>query len=258
MFRRLVYGTRRILPRPLRRLAYRAGLFLGAEFRPVSSFGGMQYPSVWAALSQLRRRGFNPKLAVDIGAYRGEWTRMFKSLYSDCRVLMVEAQDRMAPHLGDVCASLSGVEYRIALLGRADEHTTEFFEMLSGSSVFPENSAAPRRKMKTISLDTLLEDTAPDLLKLDVQGYELEVLMGASRTLRHCEVALLETSLIPVNRGAPLAAEVISFMDTSGFRLVDFCSQIRLQDGALWQTDLLFISNSSGFLPASELGAHRH
>jgi len=82
------------------------------------------------------------------------------------------------------------------------------------------------------------------------------VLRGASRALRHCEVVLLETSLIPANRGAPLAAEVISFMDTSGFRLMDFCSQIRLQNGALWQTDLLFISNSSAFVPAPELDSH--
>jgi len=172
MYRQLVYGTRRILPRPLRRLAYRAGLFLGEEFKPVSSFGGEQYPSVWRTLGDLQRRGFNPKLAVDVGAYRGEWTRMFKSLYPDCRVVMVEAQEDMAPQLGDVSASLQGVECRIALLGRADGHTVEFFEMLSGSSVFPENSPAPRRKLikKTVSLDTLLGDPAPGFLKLDVQG----------------------------------------------------------------------------------------
>ena len=53
------------------------------------------------------------------------------------------------------------------------------------------------------------------LLKLDVQGYELEVLKGADGLLSAAEVVLLEASLIPVNKGCPLIADVIRFMDES-------------------------------------------
>jgi hypothetical protein len=45
----------------------------------------------------------------------------------------------------------------------------------------------------------------------------------------------------------------MTFMDRMGFRTMDFCSQVRRKEGALWATDLLFISNRSRFLPDPQL-----
>ena len=99
--------------------------------------------------------------------------------------------------------------------------------------------------------DTLTKDhppfMTPNMVKLDTQGYELEVLRGASRVLASVEVVLLEVSLIPINKGAPSFAEVVRFMADRGFKLFDFCSQIRRKDGVLWQSDLLFFRD--GVLP---------
>lgn len=40
--------------------------------------------------------------------------------------------------------------------------------------------------------------------------------------------------------------------DEQKFCLLDFCSQTRRRDKALWQTDLLFIKNDSPYLPIPE------
>jgi len=110
---------------------------------------------------------------------------------------------------------------------------------------------------KTITLDTLLKKhpnfESADFLKIDVQGYELEVLKGAKRLLEKVELVLMEVSLIPVNKGCPIMSEVVQFMADYDFRVLDFCSQIRRSDGFLWQTDLLFIKNTSKFLPRTTL-----
>jgi hypothetical protein len=81
----------------------------------------------------------------------------------------------------------------------------------------------------------------PILLKADVQGYELEVLRGATETLREAEVVLLEVSLLPYNVGAPLFSDVVRLMDERQFRVYDFCHMLRWQsDHAAFQVDVLF------------------
>ena len=88
-----------------------------------------------------------------------------------------------------------------------------------------------------------------DLLKLDVQGYELEVLRGAERSLLNTEVILMEVSLLGVNQGAPLVNEVLQFMAQRNFRAYDVCSFIRRPlDNALWQSDFVFVNEASHLL----------
>jgi hypothetical protein len=130
--------------------------------------------------------------------------------------------------------------------------------METGSSVFAEQSPIERKTVKraTSKLDSLLANgkySSVDFLKLDVQGYELQVFEGASDALAHATAVLMEVSLVPINSGCPLIAEVIAYLNGFGFRVFDFCSQIRRQDGVLWQTDLLFLRENSPIVPSPSL-----
>lgn len=173
---------------------------------------------------------------------------MFLSLFPDSKILMIEAQEGKREILQKAAAeSGDKLVYEMALLGASDGQEVSFIEMETGSSVYEESSSAKRAKTikKLTSLDTLVK-AHPDFasasaLKIDTQGYELEVLKGCPNLLKLLDVVLLEVSLVNTNKGAPLFAEVVSFMTSNGFKLFDFCSQIRRKDGVLWQTDLLFI-----------------
>ena len=66
--------------------------------------------------------------------------------------------------------------------------------------------------------------------------------------MRAAKAVLMEVSLLPINEGCPLVSDVVRFMDGEGFRLVDFCSQLRRTDGVLWVSDLLFVRVDSGLL----------
>jgi len=94
-----------------------------------------------------------------------------------------------------------------------------------------------------------------DFIKMDVQGYELEVLRGATRAMAQAQAIYLEVSLVPINQGCPLIDEVMQFMTGRGFRLLDFCSQNRRKDGILWQTDLMFVRNGTPLVPEPVLDA---
>jgi hypothetical protein len=79
------------------------------------------------------------------------------------------------------------------------------------------------------------------LMKLDVQGSELEVLSGATKTLDHVDVILIEASVLAYNEGAPLINDIFAFMKQIGFVLFDICDEKRLSSKILLQVDLIFV-----------------
>lgn len=219
-----------------------------------------EFPSHEGALHTLKKLGWKPDICIDVGAYEGQWAQMFRSIFPDAHVLMIEAQEAKEPFLQKIASTSNGMlDYRLALLGASDEGEVEFFEMETGSSVYEEASCYPRTKVKKklTTLDSLIERHPPvretQMLKIDTQGYELEILRGAAKTIQALDVILMETSLIPINKSAPLFSDVIDFLTQKRFNLFDFCSQIRRKDGVLWQTDLMFIREGSAIKPDQSL-----
>jgi FkbM family methyltransferase len=208
-------------------------------------------PSVEAGLLHLRTNGFTPRVALDIGAYQGEWTVLCKRVWPGCSVLMMEAAPARMPRLRELASTLGGVDVQQALLGSSSRTSVAFYEQESASSVLPESAKAAQPSvglcMRTLDEATL--DTgfaAPDFVKVDVQGYELEVLKGGRKTLQAAEVVLLEVNLLEIYEGAPLLHEALCFMAAEGFRAYDVCTLYRRPlDRALWQMDMIFARNGS-------------
>ncbi len=100
------------------------------------------------------------------------------------------------------------------------------------------------REVATVRLDTLVARDKlppPDLMKIDVQGAELEVLAGAGETLRAAAALIVEVSFVDYNKGGPLAAQVIGAIDRLGFRCADLCEVHRSARNFVLQLDLLFV-----------------
>ena len=144
-----------------------------------------------------------------------------------------------------------GAEFQIALLGPADGAEYNDHVMGMGSSVFEENSphARTNRAVQAKSLDTCLSGKKPDFLKLDVQGFEIEVMKGATNVLTQVAAVLLELSLIEINKGAPLFTEVVAFLDERGFAPLDILEiHRRPLDMATDQIDFIFVRKESELL----------
>jgi hypothetical protein len=126
-----------------------------------------------------------------------------------------------------------------------------FYEQESASSVLPESAKTgqPSTDLSMQTLDEAVSNTgfaAPDFVKVDVQGYELEVLKGGRKALQSAEAALLEVNLLEIYEGAPLLHEAICFMANEGFRAYDVCTLYRRPlDRALWQMDIIFARDGS-------------
>lgn len=165
---------------------------------------------------------------------------------------MFEAQTKKEAFLKSVVNQNPAVQYAIELLGSNDGEEVCFIESETGSHVMQDNVGITKANRITSSLDTLIEKNhwpLPDFLKLDVQGFELEVLKGGSNALKSAEFCLLEITILNLGGGAPLLLEVINFMSEYQFQAYDISQFIRRPfDKALWQIDMLFIKNDSKFI----------
>lgn len=213
-------------------------------------------PSLYWSLQNLKKKGFNPTTAADIGAFEGEWTINFLEVFPAAKILMVEPQVKKETILKNLCSQFPNVFYTSALLSSSSNKKVIFYENETASHIQTDEGEmnnlinAPFSVTKTFDeiLDTL-QFPFPQFLKLDVQGHEIEVLKGAQKALAAAKVCMLEISLILLDEGTPLAYDVMKFMDEAGFQLYDISQFMRRPfDKALYQLDVLFVKKNSAWI----------
>jgi FkbM family methyltransferase len=202
----------------------------------------------------LAAEGVRPRTIVDGGANVGQFARAAVETFADARVICFEPLPDVAATLRANLADCTRVTVHECALGDADG-TVAFRRNVSSpsSSVlplgeaaarsFPELSEAELLDVPVCRLDTVLRDErldGPVLLKLDLQGYELRALDGAAETLPRMEHVLLETSFTGTYDGEPLFAEVYTYMEDHGFRLVRPLAALKDATDAIAEVDALF------------------
>jgi FkbM family methyltransferase len=149
------------------------------------------------------------------------------TVWPAARKLLFEANPALESKLQKL-----GLPYRICLLGRApgtvDYYVDPKDPESTGNSIYLEQTpffTQPNvMKLPMHRLDDVIDDPAGyDFLKLDVQGAELDILAGATETLKSIKYLFTEVSLYEYNKGAPLFYEVHTAAAQLGFRMIDLC-----------------------------------
>lgn len=210
-------------------------------------------PSLHWSLQNLKKKNFYPAVVIDIGAYEGHWTVDLLEVFPSARVLMVEAQKSKETFLEKIKHQYPDTDYIISLLSSADGTEKYFYENETASNISEvPDKAVSYDVIQTQTLDSILQEKQfpqPDFLKLDVQGHEMDVLKGASKTLVNAQICLLEVSLIDLGAKGPLLLDMLQFMDEKGFQAYDICQFMRRPfDKALYQMDILFVKNDSSLI----------
>jgi FkbM family methyltransferase len=202
-------------------------------------------------LSEIRCRGFCPKSILDVGANRGEWSRNAKSVFKEADFFLIEPQIEMKPFLDRFCADSAQNKWVLAGAGaELGELTLTIWDNFVGSSFLAEelNEIVPsleQRKVPVTTIDHLIQQNEmqiPDLVKIDVQGFELEVLKGGKSCFGHTEAFILETSFFSFSAKQPLFHEVVNFMLARGYVVYDVLHLLRRPlDDALGQANICFV-----------------
>jgi len=193
---------------------------------------------------------------IDVGANIGQFAVACAKLFPDVVVHSFEPQPEAVKQLGRNVAGLESVRvYPVALGAEAGEatlhvnshsHSSSFLKLgARHRSAFPRAEEMYTIKVPLSTLDEAMQTGSlepPMLLKLDVQGYEPQVLAGATATLKNVAYVLMELSFRPLYEGEATFMQVAADMEAKGFRLLrpvgwldDPCNGEVLQVDALFE-----------------------
>jgi len=205
-------------------------------------------------LGALEEHGLAPRTIIDGGANVGQFARAAAETFPEARVVAFEALPDIAHRLRTNLADLGRVEVRAVALGSVDGtiafHRNDYSPASSALAMradardaFPQVLERDVLEVPVVRLDSALREDPlepPVLLKLDLQGLELEALRGSQRTLACVQHVLLETTFQAMYEDEPYFDEVYSFMRAAGFRFVCPVDFLRDAQGRITQMDALF------------------
>ena len=121
-----------------------------------------------------------------------------------------------------VCSSAVGQQVTFNVASNGAE-SSSLFELGNHGILYPNIGYTDRLQLTTTTVDRIVEtrfaDKTLNLLVIDVQGAELLVLQGASRTLDKVEAVYCEIADVSLYEGSCTWPEISAFLDGHGFRL---------------------------------------
>ena len=206
-------------------------------------------------LEELKNAGYTPSTILDIGAYKGEWTKDILNIYPDSKYYLIEANDYRDI---DSLENIRNIHiYKNIILNDKIQEVDWYQNHKTGDSMFKENTQFYKdttpTKRTSIDLNTFLINNNIDLsnedifIKIDCQGAEIPILKGSSNIFNNTSFILIELPLFGnYNSNVPNFIEHIQFMDSIGFIPYDITNILYLKNFCL-QLDMIFINKNHKF-----------
>ena len=178
----------------------------------------------------------------DVGAFKGAWSKEVRSYFPKASYYLFEPNE-----IHNSSITKHGFKSLNLLLGKESNLEVNFYTRgQTGDSYFVERNpeyTGTAKKMLTTTLSDFVESSglrAPDFLKLDTQGSELDILKGFEGHLNQIKIILVELPITSYNVGAPTLSDVVSFLESHNFVPV-YLSEIHTAIGILVQIDVAFM-----------------
>lgn len=204
-------------------------------------------------LMRWRDRGLDVQTVYDIGAHKGDWAEMCHAIFSPRHSVLFEPQQefleqaRSKPACRDAQWQLLpvalGDKEGVAVLNVTQTRAAaSLLTPMSDGDLKSQTQCRHQLSVPVAPLDLLVKRERlppPDLVKIDVQGFESAVIAGGVNTLKHAECMVIETSLRSIYEGQSFFPDVLRQVTDAGFQLEDINDAVRTwPDGRLWQVDL--------------------
>lgn len=192
-------------------------------------------------------------IIVDGGANIGTVTDLFLQQYANPTIHAFEPRPDAAQVMQSKYENLSNVHVHMCALGSEDAtlsfnvvgHETSS-SLLNPSPINQHYHPDIMTVTQTIDvpvkrLDAILNIDI-DLLKLDLQGYELEALKGCGDLLQRIKTITTEVEFVPLYDNQPLFADIDVFLRSQGFKLFNLYELWTQDDGQLTAGDAVYLN----------------
>jgi len=191
---------------------------------------------------------------IDIGANRGQFALVARRYFPNAKIVSFEPLPKPAALFRRVFARDDATMLHVVAVGPKSEQCAMHVSGRDDSSslmaimplqaqIFPGTKEVSTQTVQVGPLSQFLSSqdiASPALLKIDVQGYELQTLEGCSELLEHFTYVYVECSFVELYAGQALANEVILFLQEIGFMLKGIYNMTYDQHGNAIQGDFLF------------------
>lgn len=189
---------------------------------------------------------------LDVGANRGQFVLLLDYFFPSCKIIAFEPLKKEYHLLKKIFKKKTNVKIFNYAVGNKNGIININVSNSSDSSsvLFPtkwqlknfpgtfiiQKSSAQIKKLKNFTANI----KKPIFLKIDVQGYELEVLKGSN--LRHIKYIYLEGSYIELYKNQVLIKSIMKFLLSKCFKLIKRVNCYKNDNGKPIQADFLFIN----------------
>ena len=189
--------------------------------------------SAFEIVNNLRKKA-DFKTIIDVGANGGQFAKTSSFFFKNANIYSFEPLPDQYKELNSTMRLSDRISlYNLALgneSGKIQFNKNSYGHISSVLEINPENlnpnykrSEFKKIEVKIEKLDNVIMQNLciyPVLLKLDVQGYELEVLKGSTRLLdKSIDYIVVEANLEALYTGQPSFTELNRFLNENGFEL---------------------------------------
>lgn len=200
----------------------------------------------------LKSFNFASKTIVDVGVNDG--TPNLWNAFKDKKIVLIEPLEDI---LLKTKESYPDFDFHLIPAGAGSEEGELTINVMpvSGHSSFRERQQLPdhTRSVPVIRLDAVLKDFTPPFgIKIDTEGFEVEVIKGCSGIAEHVEFFIAEISIKRIYSDGYYFSEVIRHLAEYGFELIDILNSFGGRPNNL---DCLFVRRDSEllqFIPTGE------
>ena len=191
-------------------------------------------------------------LIIDVGANRGQFAKIFRFFYPNKQIYAFEPLPEVFRYLESAFVNdsmfkgfniaLSNNDGTASIMRNESSAMASFLKLKRRFSEFGYVEETGFMEIPTARLDSLGLKFDNGLLKIDVQGFEKQVLEGAQETLNHVKYILIEVSFIEIYSDQELFHNIYEYLSERGFDYIWAFNQNTSKDINLpIQQDALFI-----------------